>query len=120
MCDLRSTTRTRLSSWVAARSAMVRPKNPDPTMIRSKAEFDTTVLLVATGVQGNGPDNGAIHTRRGVVHTRGGSVVDARRVEVVDTREHPETTSRVPYSDVMCPEHTIKAGQGRYNQYIGL
>src|SRR5829696_5569317 len=36
MCARRSTTRTRLSSCVATRSAIVRPKNPEPTTKRSK------------------------------------------------------------------------------------
>src|SRR3954470_4407963 len=36
MCGRRSTTSTRLSSCVATRSAIVRPKNPEPTTRRSK------------------------------------------------------------------------------------
>src|SRR5437763_4304762 len=36
MCGRRSTTSTRLSSCVATRSAIVRPKNPEPTTKRSK------------------------------------------------------------------------------------
>src|SRR5687767_5173373 len=35
MWSRRSMTRTRLSSWVATRSATVRPKKPEPTMTRS-------------------------------------------------------------------------------------
>src|SRR5579875_869529 len=36
MCGRFSTTRTRLPSWLATRSAIVRPKNPEPTTKRSK------------------------------------------------------------------------------------
>src|ERR1700739_1764481 len=36
MCGRFSTTSTRLSSWLATRSAIVRPKNPEPTTKRSK------------------------------------------------------------------------------------
>src|SRR5919107_102652 len=36
MWGRRSSTRTFLSSWVATRSAIVRPKNPEPTTNRSK------------------------------------------------------------------------------------
>src|ERR1700759_1943511 len=38
MWGRRSTTSTRFPSWVATRSAMVRPKNPEPTTRRSKRE----------------------------------------------------------------------------------
>src|SRR6202007_250220 len=36
LCGRFSTTSTRLSSWLATRSAIVRPKNPEPTTKRSK------------------------------------------------------------------------------------
>src|ERR1700760_2031259 len=36
MCGRRSTTRTRLPNCVATRSAIVRPKKPEPTTKRSK------------------------------------------------------------------------------------
>src|ERR1700757_4636254 len=47
MCARRSTTRTRLPSCVATRSAIVRPKNPEPTTKRSKR--------AVIGSQGIGP-----------------------------------------------------------------
>src|SRR5882724_2320799 len=50
MCGRRSTTRTRLSSCVATRSAIVRPKNPEPTTKRSKR-----AVIGSKGIRPQGP-----------------------------------------------------------------
>src|SRR5882757_802220 len=50
MCGRRSTTRTRLSSCVATRSAIVRPKNPEPTTKRSNR-----AVIGSKGIRPQGP-----------------------------------------------------------------
>src|SRR5918998_2183066 len=54
MWSRRSSTRTRRSSWLATRSATVRPKNPEPTTIKSGWGLLTGVRVVAVRVRRDG------------------------------------------------------------------
>src|SRR5829696_8084787 len=59
MWSRRSRTSTRFPSWLAARSATVSPKKPEPTTMRSGASDATVAEGTGVGVPPPGPKEGA-------------------------------------------------------------